>query len=34
MHVLIVEFELQGVGRGEYEAFCEQLAPRSPNFPD
>ena len=26
MHVQIVEFELQGVGRGEYEAFCDQLA--------
>ena len=33
MHVQIVEFELQGVGHGEYEAFCDQLAPRSPAFP-
>jgi hypothetical protein len=33
MHVQIVEFELQGVGHGEYEAFCDQLAPAFARLP-
>jgi hypothetical protein len=33
MHVQIVEFELQGMGHGEYEAFCDQLAPSFAQLP-
>ena len=33
MYVQIVEFELQGVGHGEYEAFCERLAPSFAQLP-
>ena len=33
MYVQIVEFELQGVGYGEYEAFCDQLAPAFAQLP-
>ena len=33
MYVQIVEFELQGVGRGDYEAFCERLAPSFAQLP-
>jgi Putative mono-oxygenase ydhR len=33
MHVQIVEFELQGVSGGGYEARCEQLAPAFAQLP-
>ena len=33
MHVQIVEFELQGVAGGEYEALCEELAPSFAQLP-
>lgn len=33
MYMQIVEFELQGVGRREYAAFCEKLAPAFAEIP-
>lgn len=33
MHIQIVEFELQGLGRGDYEAQCDQLAPAFADLP-
>jgi quinol monooxygenase YgiN len=33
MHVQIVEFELQGIARGDYEAVCEQIAPAFAEVP-
>jgi hypothetical protein len=33
MHVQIVEFDVQGVGRAEFEARCERLAPAFAEIP-
>jgi quinol monooxygenase YgiN len=33
MHVQIVEFEVRGVSRREYEALCEELAPAFARIP-
>lgn len=33
MHVQIVEFELNGIGRGEYEERVEQIAPAFAEIP-
>jgi hypothetical protein len=33
MHVQIVEFEVQGMGRAEYEAMCVEIAPAFAELP-
>jgi hypothetical protein len=33
MHIQIVEFELQGIGRSEYERRCDELAPVFASLP-